>query len=212
MSHEKTSMFVDVDTQHDFCDAGGALFVPGAPAVMDHVRLLIRHAVSTGALLVGSVDTHDFTAWEFQANGGPFPPHCVKGTPGWLKMQGTLPEKTVWIPEVLRDSHDDLVPEAAECVLFEKEVYSMFANPEAEPLIDALLARRGLTRGDTEAVVFGVATEYCVRAAALGLAERGFSVKVVTDAIAPVDPKAGEAALHEMAEAGCAFASVRSIA
>jgi nicotinamidase/pyrazinamidase len=39
-------------------------------------------------------------------------------------------------------------------------------------------------------VVYGVATEHCVRAAALGLLERGCQVAIVTDAIRAIDPQA----------------------
>jgi nicotinamidase/pyrazinamidase len=198
----KTKIWVDVDTQHDFCDPKGALFVKDAPAIMDRVKMLIASAVRRGEPLFGSVDSHDFTGWEFQDNGGPFPPHCVKGTAGWLKMQGTLPEKTVFVPNVL-GLDAEAVPEGAASVLFEKEVYSMFANPSAERVIDGLLARRGLSRRDVEAIVFGVATDYCVKAAALGLRERGFDVAVVSDAVAAVDPEGGTRALEEMRAAGC---------
>lgn len=206
-----TRIYVDVDTQHDFCAEGGALFVAGAPAVMPTVRALVAQAVARGDLLVGSVDTHDFTAWEFEANGGPFPPHCVKGTPGWLKMEGTLPERTVFIPNVPGRTEAVEVPEGAQAVLFEKEVYSLFANPAAEPTLAALLARRGLDKADVELVVFGVATDYCVKAAALGLRERGYAVVVVTDAVAAVDEGGGQAALHAMAEAGCRLVTSRSL-
>ena len=51
-------------------------------------------------------------------------------------------------------------------------------------------------------VVYGVATEYCVRAAVLGLLRRGRSVALVEDAIRAVDPAQGEAALREMQAAG----------
>jgi len=201
-------LFVDVDTQHDFCDPKGALFVKGAPAALGAARALIERALTSDALLVGSVDTHDFTAWEFEANGGPFPPHCKKGTPGWLKAPGTLPERAVFVP-VGEGAAD--VPEAAQAVYFEKEVYSLFVNPRAEPTLDALLARRGWTRADTCAVVFGVATDYCVQAAALGLVERGFEVVVVTDAIAAVAPETGAAALEKMKAAGCRLETTRSL-
>lgn len=199
----KTRLFVDVDTQHDFCDPTGALFVDGAPAIMENVRRLIQGAVSRGDLLVGSVDSHNFTAWEFAANGGPFPPHCVKGTPGWLKMPGTLVERAVFVPDLLQTDHAAVVPEGATAVYFEKEVYSMFVNPEAEPLLDHLLSQRGLGRSDVEAVVFGIATDYCIKAAAEGLRERGYSVTVVSDAIAPVASDTGAAALERMVELGC---------
>lgn len=206
----KERIYVDVDTQHDFCDPKGALFVEGAPAAMDHIRTLIGAATKRGALLFGSVDSHDFTAWEFASNGGPFPAHCVKGTRGWLKMEGTLPERATFVPNAsvldparLRDD--------TQAILFEKEVYSLFANDQAERFIDAMLARRGRGRGDVEAVVFGVATDYCVKAAALGLVERGFDVSVVTDAVAPVTVEGGRAALEEMRRAGCRLARTREI-
>lgn len=196
-------LYVDVDTQFDFCHPEGALFVGDAPAVMDNVRRLIATAVGGGHMLVGSVDSHNFTAWEFAANGGPFPPHCVKGTPGWLKMPDTLPERAVFVPDLLQSDPSTIVPDGATAVYFEKEVYSMFANPQAEPLIDHLVAARGLTRADVEAIVFGVATDYCVKAAAEGLHERGFAVSVVTDAIAAVNPQSGRAALAHLQSIGC---------
>src|SRR5262245_25658084 len=190
-------MYVDVDTQIDFCDPKGALFVNGAPAVMDNVRTLIRSAIESGSLLVGSVDSHDFTAWEFAQNGGPFPPHCVKGTPGWLKVEGTLAERSVFVPNV-----NASLPAGTQQVLFEKEVYSLFANPLAEPILDSLLANRELSRDDVTAIVFGVATDFCIKAAALGLKERGFDVVVVSDAVAAVTEEGGRAAIAEMRAQG----------
>lgn len=195
-------MYVDVDTQFDFCDPKGALFVQQAPAAMDHVRALIGAAVKSGSLLIGSVDSHDFTAWEFAKNGGPFPPHCVKGTAGWLKVEGTLAENAVFVP----NTAGGFAPKkGATQVLFEKEVYSLFVNPQAEAVVDALLAERGLKREDVTAIVFGVATDYCVKAAATGLKERGFDVVVASDAIAAVTEEGGRAAIAEMREKGIAF-------
>ena len=129
----RTRLYVDVDTQNDFCAPEGALFVRGAPAILDNVRRLVDHAVTSGALLVGSVDSHNFTAWEFADNGGPFPPHCVKGTVGWLKMPGTLAEaRGLRAGPAAATNHDKAsFRTAPSAVYFEKEVYSMFANPEA---------------------------------------------------------------------------------
>lgn len=208
---ERIRFYVDVDTQWDFCDPQGALPVAGAPAALEGCRALIRRAVERGDLLVGSVDTHHFNAWEYRQNGGPFPVHCQKGTRGWLKMDGTLPERAVFVPNLGVGERLYAVPEGASAVLFEKEVYSLFANPQAEPLLDQLLARRGLSRDEVTAVVFGVATDYCVKAAALGLVERGFDVQVVEDAIAGVAPETTRLALEEMSRAGCRLVRVRSL-
>ena len=197
-------LFVDVDTQHDFCHPEGALHVPGAPKIMGAVQALIgAGARRTDVLLVGSVDTHDFTAWEFAENGGPFPPHCLKGTPGWLKMPDTLPERSIFVPNVTGTPSP--VPEGTEAIYFEKEVYSLFANPQAETIVTRLLETRRLRPSEVEAIVFGVATDYCIKAAALGLRERGFPVSVVRDATAAVADASDKQAQEVMRAAGCRF-------
>lgn len=206
-------VFVDVDTQHDFCRPGGALFVRGAPEAVPACARLVARAVADGSLLVGSVDSHAHDAWEFATNPGVgpagedprFPPHCVKGTPGWLKLPETLPERFYFVPVVPDAGAAARVPAGTQAVYFEKEVYSLFANPNAARVLDALAPA-----GPVEFVVFGVATDYCVRAAALGLvdwvrerpARAGSRVVVASDAIAAVVPAGGEAACAEMKAAG----------
>jgi len=215
-------VFVDVDTQHDFCAPGGALFVAGAPAAMAACARLVRAAVEAGDALVGSVDSHAHDAWEFASNGnrGPegakpdFPDHCVKGTAGWLKLPETLPARFYFVPVVPDAQAAARIPRGTQGVYFEKEVYSLFANPNAAAVLDALAPA-----GPVEFVVFGVATDYCVRAAALGLvdwiAERparaGSRVTVAADAIAAVVPAAGEAACAELAAAGVSLRATDAI-
>ena len=206
-------VFVDVDTQHDFCRPDGALFVQEAPAAMPACARLVARAIADGSLLVGSVDSHAHDAWEFAGNGrvGPagedprFPPHCVKGTAGWLKLPETLPARFYFVPVVPDPDAAGRIPARTQAVYFEKEVYSLFANPNAAPVLDAITPA-----GPLEFVVFGVATDYCVRAAALGLhdwiaarpARAGSRVLVVSDAIAAVTAAGGDQALRELAAAG----------
>ncbi|MDO9016844.1 MAG: isochorismatase family protein [Deltaproteobacteria bacterium] len=215
-------VFVDVDTQHDFCRPDGALFVSGAPAAAPACARLVARAVADGALLVGSVDSHAHDAWEFEGNGrlGPagedprFPPHCVKGTPGWLKLPETLPPRFYFVPVVPDPEAAARIPARTQAVYFEKEVYSLFANPNAAPVLDALAPP-----GPVEFVVFGVATDYCVRAAALGLRDwiaarpdrAGSRVAVVSDAVAAVTAEGGAAALRELTAAGVALVSADAI-
>lgn len=202
-------VFVDVDVQRDFCEPDGALYVPGSPN--DVMRKLVRYAEGKSIPILGSVDSHAWDAWEFASSGrkGPkgeqpnFPDHCVKGTTGWLKVEGTLPKSFRFLPNVAEAPLGSIVDEVlrgdTRAVYFEKEVYSFFANPLAEPFIKQLVERAG-TR--PEFWVFGVATDYCVRAAALGLAERGYRTVLLTDAIAGITPKGIEEALAEMTKAG----------
>jgi nicotinamidase/pyrazinamidase len=218
------NVWIDVDTQHDFCDPSGALFVRGADAKIALFRSLVERAVAANEPIVGSVDTHAFDAWEFAgaASKGPngespnFPPHCVKGTAGQLKVAGTLAQRVRIIPnvEVASGPLRDLVTKnAPQQILVEKEVYSLFANPNA----DAILS---LVTGADEAVryvVFGVALDYCVKAAALGLVEylartqRKGEVWLLTDATASVDEAGGERALEACKLAGVRLAKVADL-
>ena len=87
--------------------------------------------------------------------------------------------------------------------ILEKRSLDAFSNPELVPLLRRLDAGR--------AVVFGVATDYCVKLAVLGLLKEGFAVTVVSDAMAGVSPEAAELALAEMRDAGATFAATEEI-
>jgi nicotinamidase/pyrazinamidase len=211
-------IFVDVDVQRDFCDERGALFVAGSPN--DAFRALTRYAVARGLPILGSVDSHAFDAWEFASSEttGPngerpnFPDHCVKGTAGWLKVEGTLPPRFRFVPNQPGAPVAALARELASgkthALYFEKEVYSLFVNPNAEPLV-ALLARE--LDPDPELVVYGVATDYCVKAAALGLCDRGYRTTLVTDAVAGITSEGTRAALDELGARGVRLATVGEI-
>jgi nicotinamidase/pyrazinamidase len=202
-------VFVDVDVQRDFCEETGALYVKGSPN--DVFRRLTARAVAAGIPILGSVDSHAWDAWEFASNEVPapagakpnFPDHCVKGTDGWLKVRGTLPPRFRFVPNVQGAPLERLVRELAtgqtHAIYFEKEVYSLFANPLAEAFLRDFVAEVG---GAPQFFVYGVATDYCVRAAALGLAERGYRTTLLSDAVAGITPEGTAAALDEMARAG----------
>lgn len=211
-------VFVDVDVQWDFCDPSGALYVPGSPN--DILRKLVQHAVAQHIPILGSVDSHAWDAWEFASSGrsGPngerpnFPDHCVKGTRGWLKVDGTLPPKFRFVPNVqdapLESILEEVVRGDTQGVYFEKEVYSMFANPLAERFVRALVDKLG---SSSEFVVFGVATDYCVKAAALGLAQRGYRTVLLTDAVAGITQEGIDTALREMQSAGVRLATTSEL-
>lgn len=200
-------VFIDVDVQRDFCDPAGALRVPGSPN--DAFAKLTAFAADQRIPIIGSVDSHAWDAWEFASNPyrGPngekpnFPDHCVKGTAGWLKMPGTLPSRFRFVPNVANAPPRSLVQELqtslTQAIYFEKEVYSLFANPMAEPLLAALCADN-----DVEFFVYGVATDYCVKAAVLGLLERGYKTSLITDAIAGISQSGVQQAVHEMQSKG----------
>jgi nicotinamidase/pyrazinamidase len=137
------------------------------------------------------MDTHTPDDPEFAAYG--FPAHCVRGTAGWAKVEATRQAAPCPVkadgPEVA--AHREL--------LFHKATFDVFDNP----LFSQALRRLA----PTQAIVFGVATDYCVKAAVLGLLAAGVPVILVKDAIAAVTADTGEAALAEMVAAGAKLMS-----
>ncbi len=186
-----------------------------APAgVREAIASTLSQAAAAGDPIVGSVDSHAYDAWEFADNGGPFAPHCVKGTRGWLRICSDLPARTRFVPmQVAEDGVRNLVGEAVQGagvrvldaealaaearagvgLLFEKEVYSMFSNPAAAIVLESLV--RSL--GGPAAVVFDVigycTGGYCVDAAARGLVDRGYATRVLSGATAAIGGAAAQA-------------------
>ncbi len=88
-------IFYDVDTQNDFMNSNGALYVPGAESLKENIRLLTEYARAKKIKIAGSVDRHFGTEkykereGELHRWGGPFPDHCMVGTKGELKINET---------------------------------------------------------------------------------------------------------------------------
>ena len=195
----KPYVFVDIDTQIDFIHDLGNLAVPGADDLRDNLKALTDFALVNKIKIIASMDAHPPDDSEFEI----FPPHCVVGTEGQQKIEETTVENNSVITNEAEAV--DLVDSVSDFdqILLEKQAFDVFTNRHAEAVIDSLQAE--------EYVVYGVATDYCVRAAVLGLLERGCRVTVVEDAIAPVEKQAGEESLKLMRGEGAVFKSTVDI-
>ena len=173
-------VFVDIDTQYDFISRDGALSVPGAEEIRGNLETLTDYAVNNGIKIVASADAHVPDDKEFEV----FPPHCVQNTPGQKKIEETTTAATVVLKNDASETARANQIEDADQILLEKQTYDVFTNPSAPGIFEA-------AAGD-EYIVYGVATDYCVKAAAVGLLERGYNVTVVKDAIAAVTEQTGK--------------------
>ena len=179
-------VFVDIDTQADFMLPGGKLYVPGAEKLLPTIDRLRKFAQENGIPVIASTDAHATDDPEFQN----WPPHCVRGTPGQLKVSESLFDQYLVVPQERQSRVTE--PELARYhqLILEKDTLDMFANPQADDLVNRLDAE--------QYVVYGVATEYCVRLAVLGLRQRGRRVLLLTDAIQGIDAAGTAGALEEM--------------
>ena len=188
-------VFLDVDTQYDFMMPDGALYVPGAEKLIPRLRRLVAFAAANGVPVVASLDTHVPRDPEFEK----FPPHCIKGTNGHAKIAATRHPRA----RVIENRPQEIAFAPGEALVLEKSVHGLFDNANADAVLRAV--------GRRHYVVFGVATELCVRAAVLGLLERDINVTVVSDAIAGINPTAAENALAEMKAKGASFATTAEV-
>jgi nicotinamidase/pyrazinamidase len=180
-------VFVDIDTQRDFLDPGGALFVPGSTEIIPNLARLTQFARQHGIPILATACAHTADDPELRT----FPPHCMIGTHG----QGRVDATTVAGSYLLDDR--SILPETVPAHLtLHKHEYDLFSHPLAHELIGRLRAGRPLF------VVYGVATDYCVRAAVDGLLDRGCRAAVVADAIRAIDTMAESEVLTGFARRG----------
>jgi len=170
-----------VDVQEDFLP-GGALGVARGDEVVAPLNAALRAFERAGRPIYASRDWHPANHCSFKARGGPWPPHCVAGTPGAGFAAGlALPASAVVVSKAT-------TPEA--------DAYSAFGGTD----LAVWLHQAGVRR----VVVGGLATDYCVVNTVLDARAAGFEVVVLADAIRAVDvqPGDGARALDAMRKAG----------
>jgi nicotinamidase/pyrazinamidase len=172
-----------IDFQNDFTE-GGALAVPDGDAIAPRVNELIDSGEFD--LVVATRDWHPPDHASFEAQGGPWPPHCVQGSRGAELHPSLDPAKV-----------DAIVDAGYEPRL---EGYSGFESTDLAAI---------LREHDVDHVtVVGLATDYCVRHTAADALREGFGVTVDREGIRGIDVKPGdsERALDELRSAGATIA------
>jgi nicotinamidase/pyrazinamidase len=190
MARQMGTVLWEVDVQRDFMLPGGALYVKGAERFVPNIASLVDLARRGDAFLISSACQHTPDDPEFKL----FPPHCVRGTRGAELLPEACANKICTIP------NDPAFPVpadvlSAEQVLFEKQDINVFTNPHVATVLEQF-------DSNTEFIVFGVVTEFCVQMAACGLLDRGRRVAVVTDAIQTLDPETGKRTVSQLAAKG----------
>lgn len=177
-----------VDVQQDFCP-GGALAVPDGDAVVPVLNQWIAAAQDAGAPVFASRDWHPPDHVSFQAQGGPWPSHCVAETPGAaFHPDLALPESATVIDKGTDSGH---------------EAYSAFEGTE--------LAEQLRAAGIERLWVGGLALDYCVRASVLDarwIADLPVHLILSATRAVEVQPGDGSRALDDMRAAGAVTEAV----
>jgi nicotinamidase/pyrazinamidase len=180
-------VFLDIDTQRDFLDPGGALYVPGSVEILPNLRRLTDFAIDHRIPILATACSHHPDDPELTV----FPAHCIAHTPGQARVPATARPFSV-----ILDVEDRLSGELPPHLTLHKRELNVFSRADTEELV----AR--YNRDSPTWVVYGVATDYCVREAVDELMQRHFKVAIVVDAIHAIDRSAEASLLSKFARGG----------
>jgi nicotinamidase/pyrazinamidase len=200
VSTEKTGVIV-VDLQGDFTELkSGALAVAGTDGqYVAEVQKATHRFVEQGLPVYFTQDWHPADHVSFytnnagteplaviEINGRPqvmWPPHCVQGTPG-AEILITVKEPANTVCKGMDPQFDS---------------YSGFADDGGHKTKLANLLQND---GIEKLIIYGLATDYCVKATVLDALESGFQVELVLNLCRGVSPDTSEEAVREMQAKG----------
>jgi len=200
-STENTGIIV-VDVQADFTELkSGALAVPGTDAqYIDAVRKETQRFMDEGLPVFFTQDWHPADHISFFTNNPgtkPFqeieieegrtqvmwPPHCVQNTPGadiLINIKGP-------VETVEKGTNPKL------------DSYSGFFDDGGNKTdLDRLLRRDGIRK----LIIYGLATDYCVKATVLNAVGHGYQVELLADLCRGLSPETSDSAIREMGSKG----------
>ncbi|HIH42563.1 TPA: cysteine hydrolase [Candidatus Woesearchaeota archaeon] len=197
----KNSIFFDVDTQHDYLSEASNKVIKNSSQIKKNLAKLTQYAIENDIKILGSVDVNSNT------DNNKFNINETDIITSRNKISETFVQGTIFVPN--RKVSEEIISKAIKSgypVLVEKQAYSCFQNQNTEIIVNKIIENN-----ISQAIVYGVATEYCVKEAVLGLLSRGIKVYVVKDAIGAINESAGIVALKEMKEAGATLVKSKDV-
>jgi nicotinamidase/pyrazinamidase len=167
-----------VDVQKDFIPPDGALVVPGGDEVIEPINQLARSA--DFELVVATRDWHPPNHASFRSEGGIWPEHCVRDTPG-AELDGRLDKGAIHV--IIDKGTAQAAPG-----------YSAFEVEELRELLHA--------HGIDRVTITGLATDVCVMHTAHDALQHELQVMIPLAAVRGIDADASNRALRELTLAG----------
>ncbi len=178
---QKGDALIIVDLQKDFLP-GGSLAVPRGDEVISPLNQAIDVFRENGLPIFATRDWHPSDHCSFQAQGGPWPPHCVARTPGSeFASDLRLPESAIIVSKAMTRDRD---------------AYSGFQDTDLHAQLQQLAVSR--------IFVGGLATDYCVLNTVKDGIRLGYRVYLLQDAVRGVNVRSDDEqkAITEMREHG----------
>lgn len=201
MKHPETTALLIIDVQNDFCP-GGALEVAGG----DQVVPIINKMAHDFSVRILTQDWHPGDHSSFA--------DCHVGAQPYSIIKMPYGPQVLWPRHCVQGSngaafHSDLITTSADLIIrkgFRPAIDSYSAFFENDHTTPTGLAGYLRTRGITDLVMVGLATDFCVRYSAIDGAKLGFGVTVNETACRAIDLDGSlAAARQEMQDNGVAL-------
>jgi len=197
---KRQTIFWDVDTQFDFMQPEGKLYVPGAESIIDKVNKVRKFALENGYSMIADIDWH--STYNDEISQSPdfkqtFPPHCMVGTPGSERVGylGTIPIEYVEIDRMSDDTLKKLVSKDQFHIVIRKESIDAFDNPNTDRLVELINPKT--------VAVFGVALDFCVYYVLRGFVKhKGNKLILLKDVVKGLNSRPEEQILSELRAMG----------
>jgi len=192
-------VLVDLNTQRDFLGSDAPRQVANVATLVPALRNIIAWTRRNEVPVVSSMESNR----PEDSDGSNFPPHCLDGSAGQLKLRFTLMrnrvsvegDNTIALPLDLFQSHQQVV--------FRKRTPDLLCNPKADRFLTQLPTR--------EYIIFGLGLEHSVKALALGLVARNRRVLVISDGCGYWSASTAEFVLRQMAAKGVKLITVEEL-
>ncbi len=197
---KEDTLFWDVDTQFDFMQPEGRLYVPDAETIVETISAVRRFALDNGYSILANTDWHSKENEEISDNPDfkrTFPPHCMVNEPGSERVGylGEIPIKYVPLEKLDAEDLRHLVAEDQFHVVIRKQECDVFSNPNTEKLVKLITPK--------QVIIFGVALEMCVSDVVRGLKRfDGIKRYVLKDAVKGLETKPDSEVLDEFRDMG----------
>jgi nicotinamidase/pyrazinamidase len=176
-------IFWNVDTQKDFMEKEGKLYIKDAESINVNLERLTNEAHLHNIIVVNTADFHTLSSKELSLTPDfvtTFPEHCIAGSVGAEFIPATYPHQygreSYCIVDYDGKSLDEELLKKSRNIIIHKDDFDVFeGNHLTEKVLDILKPNL--------IVVYGVAANVCVYFAVKGLLLRGYKVLVVKDAI-----------------------------
>ncbi len=174
-------LFWNVDTQIDFIDPDGKLYVKGAEKLKPVLGKITLFAAENNIRVINTCDFHLINSGELSQQPDfitTFPEHCMAGTSGAEFIDETKPHLPAIVDWM---THLAILPQLANAhqfrnIVIRKDAFDVFeGNPYTAKILNLI--------HPDKVFVYGVTTNVCVDKAVCGLVQQGYSVYVFEDAI-----------------------------